>query len=58
MLQSPTRTNLGLPSLMEGGTSLAFSDYDHVEVEDFMSERHGPIHINTDPMMMLRPEGV
>lgn len=57
MLQSPARTNPGVQNPMRGRTNLAFSDHDHVEVEDFISQRHDPIHINTDPMMMLPPEG-
>ena len=40
-----------------GRANLAFSDHAYVEVEKFIPERDDAIHVNTDPMILLRPEG-
>ncbi len=37
--------------------NLAFSDHEYVEVEKFIPERPDAIHVNADPMILLRPEG-
>ncbi len=37
--------------------TLAFSDHEYVEVEKFIPKRSDAIHVNSDPMILLRPEG-
>ncbi|GBF56943.1 acetyltransferase [Candidatus Phycosocius bacilliformis] len=40
-----------------GRPHLAFSDHEYVEVEKFLPGRDDAIHANSDPMVLLRPEG-
>jgi hypothetical protein len=37
--------------------TLAFSDHEYVEVEKFIPKHEAAIHVDTDPMILLRPEG-
>jgi len=37
--------------------TLAFSDHEYVEVEKFIPKKEAAIHVDTDPMILLRPEG-
>ncbi len=37
--------------------TLTFSDHEYVEVEKFIPKRSDAIHVNSDPMILLRPEG-
>ena len=37
--------------------TLAFSDHEYVEVEKFIPKHEAAIHMDTDPMILLRPEG-
>ncbi|WP_409515985.1 GNAT family N-acetyltransferase [Aquidulcibacter sp.] len=40
-----------------GKTNLTFSNHDYVKVEKFIPKHDEAIHVDTDPMILLRPEG-